>query len=370
MAPEQWVGGAVDVRTDVYSLGVLAYEMLTGEPPFLGESGSIAMEHATHAPPSLVERAPLVARGVAGVIESALAKDPVERPLSARAFAGALRAQTETTRKLLRRSVLLTLEHYGLLVRRTLIVTLPLVMMAIVSALAGHFIGGRAGTVITSACFLLGSYVGVLLLAPVAGLLVPLIEDLSTSGLAVRPSPQRADLWRPLRDSLVSTHVEVVLMLVASSLARAPFAILARLHVTDSESGVFALTRVVLAGAVVAAAIALFSVRGAAVVMEGSRGLEPLRRSAELLRPMWLAAFGVCLFCGGLIAGLLEFSGLLARDLATRLPAVAFLASPSPHLSLLLVSVVGLMVRPFQIVPPALLYLRAREAGGAGERRL
>ncbi len=90
MAPEQWLdAGQVDARTDLYALGILAYECLTGKPPFLGQTiTAIATAHATDAPPPLGARFPAA---LDRVIAKALAKDPNDRYPDALAFAAALR---------------------------------------------------------------------------------------------------------------------------------------------------------------------------------------------------------------------------------------------------------------------------------------
>ncbi len=90
-SPEQTRGERVTAASDVYSLGVVAYEMLTGRPPFDGPSPvAIALAHAQREPVPIRTIAPAVPVAVAGAVERALAKDPRERPESAEAFSGML----------------------------------------------------------------------------------------------------------------------------------------------------------------------------------------------------------------------------------------------------------------------------------------
>ncbi len=51
MSPEQCAAKSLDARSDIYSLGVIAYQMLAGEPPFAGNTGSVIREHLELAPP-------------------------------------------------------------------------------------------------------------------------------------------------------------------------------------------------------------------------------------------------------------------------------------------------------------------------------
>jgi len=88
MAPEQLRGGRVDQRADIYSLGVLAYEMLTGRLPFgAGSFVDVAVRQGEEVP---LEDVPLPDR-VAGVLRRALAFDPDRRPPTALVFATELR---------------------------------------------------------------------------------------------------------------------------------------------------------------------------------------------------------------------------------------------------------------------------------------
>ncbi len=93
MAPEQLLGGPVDPRCDIFSLGVVLYEALTGAPPFSGADISQIMYqivHATPPPPSAVNsRVPPM---LDLIVAKALAKDPAARYQDARALAADLRA--------------------------------------------------------------------------------------------------------------------------------------------------------------------------------------------------------------------------------------------------------------------------------------
>ncbi|WP_437283040.1 protein kinase [Sorangium sp. So ce375] len=95
MAPEQCLDARdVDARADLYALGVVAFELLTGRPPFVGEASAVVRAHVSRRPPRPSEIAP-VPRGVDDVLLRALAKAREERFGSARAFCEALRAALE-----------------------------------------------------------------------------------------------------------------------------------------------------------------------------------------------------------------------------------------------------------------------------------
>lgn len=80
MSPEQALGKPVDRRTDLWSLGALYYELLTGQPPFRGESG-MAVLHAVIAEPfpPLRQVRPELPKAVEPIVKKALEKDPARR---------------------------------------------------------------------------------------------------------------------------------------------------------------------------------------------------------------------------------------------------------------------------------------------------
>jgi serine/threonine protein kinase len=93
VAPEQITGNPVDARTDVYALGCVLYESLTGVVPYQrDDDAALLWAHLVEAPPSVREHRPDVPDGLDAVIATAMAKAPADRYASCRELTSALQA--------------------------------------------------------------------------------------------------------------------------------------------------------------------------------------------------------------------------------------------------------------------------------------
>jgi eukaryotic-like serine/threonine-protein kinase len=93
LSPEQAQGHAVTATSDIYSIGVMLYEMLAGRLPFEGESAvAVALKHLSEAPAPISQWRPDVHPALEAVVMAALAKDPAQRWQSAEDLAAALEA--------------------------------------------------------------------------------------------------------------------------------------------------------------------------------------------------------------------------------------------------------------------------------------
>jgi serine/threonine protein kinase len=109
MSPEQIKGAEPDPRTDLYSLGVVLYQMVTGKRPFQGDSNyAVIAAHLKETPPAPNKVAASVPTPLSDIIMMAIAKDPAERLQSAQEFRAALRDLRGTPSQLAITAVLAT----------------------------------------------------------------------------------------------------------------------------------------------------------------------------------------------------------------------------------------------------------------------
>jgi serine/threonine protein kinase/tetratricopeptide (TPR) repeat protein len=90
-SPEQFKGAPVDARSDIFSLGVIFFEMLIGQPPFSGESFAEIAHSVLHGSPPALTGSPAIS-ALGRIVHTALARDPHERYPDAEAMASELRA--------------------------------------------------------------------------------------------------------------------------------------------------------------------------------------------------------------------------------------------------------------------------------------
>jgi serine/threonine protein kinase len=220
MSPEQCRGQRLDARSDIYSLGVIAYQMLTGETPFAGDMMTVMRQHMESEPPPLRDKNRKVKKKVARQVMSALKKNPAARPTSAAGFASALRGSSEGIGSLLRRGFALYSEHFPKFLRISLLAHVPVI--AVVFLLLGFDMLERRNV--------LSSPVEIAL-AVVLGLLNIVVSFLSTSVITamtalmvtqlhvapMRPLSMRDALavlkrrWRPFLRTSIRVSLTVML---------------------------------------------------------------------------------------------------------------------------------------------------------------
>jgi serine/threonine-protein kinase len=101
MSPEQASGKAVDHRSDLYSLGVVAFYMFSGRVPFSGRTvPAVLAQHIGKPPPRFASAAPGVPRGIAALVDQCLAKSPEDRVQKGEQVLAALAGTLEQRREL------------------------------------------------------------------------------------------------------------------------------------------------------------------------------------------------------------------------------------------------------------------------------
>ncbi len=141
MSPEQCRGEKLTAHSDIYSLGVIAYQMLSGKTPFSGDYLSVMQAHKETAPPPLAAKK--IRKKVKRVINSALSKNVEDRPPTAQAFAAELRAQSEGIGMLLRRAFEIYSKHLPKFISLSTLIFTPLAFITLIKVLLDIFYIGE-----------------------------------------------------------------------------------------------------------------------------------------------------------------------------------------------------------------------------------
>ena len=344
MSPEQCVGKTLDARSDIYSLGVIAYQMLAGEPPFAGHTDAVMRAHCEFQPPSLRERAKKVPKRVEQIVMRALAKDPAARPQTAAAFASALRAQADGISALYRRAFALYSEYFPKFLKMSLLAHSPVfltpaLMIILQLALNGQPNGitaGKVSLIVALACVSLLHVAAYYVAASaIAGMTAVIVTQLQAAPL--RPVELRTAFavlkkrWKPF----LKTSLGVTLRIIIGTIL------------------------LVIPGIVLQLRYAFYA---PVVLVEGLEKKAARRRSYELASRSWRTM---------IIVWALQFiipitvSLLLGRISVSNKPPGA--PTQGVHIQDIykqLASLVNIVVVPLVAIVSALLYLKMRQLGG------
>jgi serine/threonine protein kinase len=342
MSPEQCRGETLDPRSDIYSLGVIAYHLLSGETPFKGDQTTVMKMHRETAPPPLVVKR--VPTKVAALVMSALSKNPNDRPSSAAGFAGALRAHSTGTGTLLRNALTVYSEHLPTFVRLALLVYAPLVLMTLVKVtfmyLAGRQLIGKPWDVIsTASANLLAVLVTFLSASVVGGITSWLVSQLLA--VPLRPlllRPAFAALKKRLWPFIWTGFVSGLLVVVGLLMFVLP--------------GIYVLSNLCLVGPV--------------LMMEDLRGRAAMKRARELYKRSRRTVIAIVLIHIGVpilmnsVAALLLVAVVKAINPAGALRPNSIVAI----LQQLIALPITMFFSSLASVVTALLYWKTRLAGG------
>ena len=260
MSPEQCRGERLTPRSDIYSLGVIAYQMLSGRTPFEGDFKAVMNAHINMEPPPLNARK--VPRKVKEVIMKALAKDPADRPQSAEAFSSALRAHAEGIGILLRKALVIYGEHLPKFLWLSFLIFSPVILVTLLQTIftiltVSGVISGTVGGIVQSFLGLLSGFFGILSGYMMIGMVTWIVTQL----LAV-----------PLRPVDLKT---------AFAAARRRWKTFAGTGMLTAVLNIVGYVLCIVPGLIVSV---LWALVAPVIMMEHLRGRAALRRSKELVR--------------------------------------------------------------------------------------
>ncbi len=334
MSPEQCRGGDLDARSDIYSLGIMAYQMISGTTPFTGEPTSVLRAHQETPPRSLYEQDRKLPKPVSRLIMSALEKNPAGRPQTAMAFAQALRANAEGPGALYRRAFALYSEYFPKVITLSLLAHIPviLVTLMIIGLRVADPSLGKEGQIT------LGLFIGLLKAAAsfvtgsaISGVIAIIVTQLAVTPL--KPVTLRAAFvtlrgrWRPFLKTGLDATVRIL----------------------------FGFILLVIPGLVM---MARYSLWAPVVLLEGAEKKAALQISRALAARSWRTIVVAALF--------LAMAPALVQWAIARLAGLRATEKASVQQNIVsdLIALSSILVLPLVSIVVALVYLKMRQLGG------
>jgi len=339
MSPEQCAARPLDARSDVYSLGVIAYQMLAGEPPFTGPTQTVIRDHIKTQPTPLRDRAK-VRKRAAQIVMSALEKDPADRPQTAAAFANQLRAQADGIGSLYRRAFALYSQYFPQFIKLSFIAHVPvivgsllmIVLLLVEQSRPEEMNATRIALIVAMGCVGLFQIVAYFLaVATISGMTAIIVTQLEAAPL--RPLEMQTAYailkrrWWPFLKTALNVTLRIIIGFIL----------------------------LLIPGFVMQIRYALYA---PVVLVEGLEKKAALRRARELASRSWRTVIIVSIlqFVIPLVISSLVSAATIRIQKATGNPLVKV----SQQFS----GLVNIFILPLMSIVPALLYLKMRQFGG------
>jgi serine/threonine protein kinase len=334
MSPEQCRGEHLDARSDIYSIGVIAYQMLTGSTPFTGETTTIITAHKERQPVPAQELNKKLPKRVSRAVMSALEKDRTARPQTAAAFASAMRANADGLGTLYRRAFALYSEYFPQFLKLSFLAHIPLIVITLGLASLLLFQPRLPKIAFAISFGLMG-----LLQIPAtlfAAWMISAVTSVIVSQLAVAPL-KPVDL-------------------------RTGFDVLRRRLRPFIRTGLRVFFKILLGWILLVVPGFIMTIRymlwAPVVLLENLQGKAALKRARQLASRSWLMVIFICVV-QLLTPSLMNF--LMARLIGiSRGVQVGHRVRVTAQLT----SLTTIFIMPLMSIVPALLYLKMRQLGG------
>ncbi len=338
MSPEQCRGEHLDTRSDIYSLGVIAYQMLSGKTPFSGDYKDVMDAHMTIEPPPL--KAKKVRRKMKMAIHSALDKVPDKRPQTAEGFASVLRAREDGIFGLLRRALVIYSEHLPKFLLLTTFFELPVIILTLLQVTfsflkVSDVVSERVGTLATGMAIILVSLASAFCATLIVGTIVWIVSQYLAIPLRpVRLRPALREVrkkWKRLTGTGVLVAIgPFAISAVASIVGFLVFGLIGL--IISPFTGLGSVTIIIAAvGAVVGSLLGFFLsyvtflLVSPVVMMEPVGVKQAIRRSLTLTRRSFMTAVGA-----GIIMFLLPMLLAGSVSLLVNVTSIAIDKKPAP----------------------------------------